>query len=111
LTLGILDFTVKATPSVLKRRMSESAFPESAMTSLVLSVAAGTVATRKENAAGNVTVLRLSDGQKSRQNLDATELSYCFSPRSPNQSLERNVYVRHASCEARVTPAIAVAHF
>jgi len=27
-----------------------------------------------------------------------------------NQSLERNVYVRHASCEARVTPDIAVAH-
>jgi len=28
----------------------------------------------------------------------------------PNQALERNVYVRHASCVARVTPAIAVAH-
>jgi hypothetical protein len=26
-----------------------------------------------------------------------------------NQALERNVYVRHASCGARVTPAIAVA--
>ena len=28
----------------------------------------------------------------------------------PNQPLERNVYVRHASCGARFTPAIAVAH-
>jgi hypothetical protein len=32
-------------------------------------------------------------------------------PKTPNQALERNGYVRHASCVARVTPAIAVAHF
>ena len=32
------------------------------------------------------------------------------SENQPNQALERNVYARHASCGARVTPAIAVAH-
>jgi hypothetical protein len=62
-----------------------------------------------------ILLLREFDGRKAllRKEDVANEKNrffYLYLQKPPNQALERNAYVRHASCGARVTPAIAVAH-